>query len=76
MTLVRFVVLKHGVIPASRGGKLKTIFQMVGIIMFLLPIDQTDTVLWLTRNVVMGIAVAAHGADRRRLREQGVSNSG
>jgi len=29
-----------------------------GIIMFLLPIDQTDTVLWLTRNVVMGIAVA------------------
>jgi len=57
VTLVRFVVLKHGVIPASRGGKLKTIFQMVGIIMFLLPIDEGDTVLWLVRNVVMGIAV-------------------
>jgi CDP-diacylglycerol--glycerol-3-phosphate 3-phosphatidyltransferase len=57
VTLVRLVVLKHGVIPASRGGKLKTTFQMVGIVMFLLPIDQTDTVLWIIRNVIMGIAV-------------------
>jgi CDP-diacylglycerol--glycerol-3-phosphate 3-phosphatidyltransferase len=57
VTLVRFVVLKHGVIPASRGGKLKTLFQMGGIVLFLLPISADMTLLWLTRNVVMGIAV-------------------
>jgi CDP-diacylglycerol--glycerol-3-phosphate 3-phosphatidyltransferase len=56
VTVVRFVVLKHGVIPASRGGKLKTIFQMVGITMFLLPIGSDMTALWWLRNVVMGIA--------------------
>jgi CDP-diacylglycerol--glycerol-3-phosphate 3-phosphatidyltransferase len=57
VTLVRFVVLKHGVIPASRGGKLKTMFQMGGIVLFLLPIPADVTALWLTRNVVMGIVV-------------------
>jgi len=58
VTLVRFVVLKHGVIPASRGGKLKTMFQMGGIVMFLLPIPTDLTVLWLARNAVMGVALA------------------
>ena len=57
VTLIRFVVLKHGVIPASRGGKLKTIFQMCGIGLFLLPITADMPILWWTRNVVMGVAV-------------------
>ena len=57
VTVVRFVVLKHGVIPASRGGKAKTVFQMLGIVLFLLPIDSDMTVLWWTRNAVMAIAV-------------------
>jgi CDP-diacylglycerol--glycerol-3-phosphate 3-phosphatidyltransferase len=57
VTLVRFVVLKHGVIPASRGGKLKTMFQMGGIVLFLLPIPADAALLWVTRNTVMGIAV-------------------
>ena len=30
VTLLRFWVLRHGVIPASRGGKLKTLLQSVG----------------------------------------------
>ena len=42
VTVIRFVVLKHGVIPASRGGKAKTLFQMVGITLFLLPITPDD----------------------------------
>ena len=58
VTVIRFVVLKHGVIPASGGGKLKTIFQMVGIVMFLLPITPDMGVLWFVRNAVMAIAVA------------------
>ncbi len=58
VTVIRFVVLKHGVIPASRGGKLKTIFQMCGIGLFLLPITADMPVLWWTRNAVMAVAVA------------------
>ena len=57
VTLIRFGVLKHGVIPASRGGKAKTLFQMVGIVMFLLPITPEMTLVWWIRNAVMGIAV-------------------
>ena len=57
VTLIRFVVLKHGVIPASRGGKAKTLFQMVGITLFLLPITPEMDLLWWLRNAVMAIAV-------------------
>jgi CDP-diacylglycerol---glycerol-3-phosphate 3-phosphatidyltransferase len=57
VTVIRFVVLKHGVIPASRGGKAKTLFQMVAITMFLLPIDADMAVLMWTRNAVMATAV-------------------
>jgi len=35
ITVLRFSVLRHGVIPASRGGKLKTVMQIVGISMYL-----------------------------------------
>jgi CDP-diacylglycerol--glycerol-3-phosphate 3-phosphatidyltransferase len=57
VTVIRFMVLKHGVIPASRGGKAKTLFQMVGITMFLLPITPEMILLWWIRNAVMAIAV-------------------
>ena len=57
VTVIRFMVLKHGVIPASRGGKAKTLFQMVGITLFLLPITPEMTLLWWIRNAVMAIAV-------------------
>jgi CDP-diacylglycerol--glycerol-3-phosphate 3-phosphatidyltransferase len=58
VTLIRFVVLKHGVIPASRGGKAKTASQMLAIILFLLPIPGSLTVVMWIRNAVMAIAVA------------------
>ena len=38
ITLLRFKVINRGVIPASRGGKAKTISQMVAIIAFLTPV--------------------------------------
>jgi CDP-diacylglycerol--glycerol-3-phosphate 3-phosphatidyltransferase len=37
ITAMRFGVLKYGVIPASRGGKLKTVLQIVAIGWYLLP---------------------------------------
>src|SRR5579875_3253323 len=54
ITALRFFVLRHGVIPASRGGKLKTLLQNLAIGLYLLPISGA----WGTaRAVVMGAAV-------------------
>ncbi len=39
ITVLRFVVLRRGVIPASRGGKLKTLVQAVAIGLFVLPLS-------------------------------------
>ena len=56
ITLFRFAVLSKRVVPASRGGKLKTIVQAVAIALFLTP-------LWLFLgdwvHVVNWIAMAA-----------------
>jgi CDP-diacylglycerol--glycerol-3-phosphate 3-phosphatidyltransferase len=55
VTLLRFWVIEHGVIPASRGGKLKTVAQTVAIAMYLadVPLDW-----WSTASAVaMGLAV-------------------
>ncbi|GFG49600.1 CDP-diacylglycerol--glycerol-3-phosphate 3-phosphatidyltransferase [Mycolicibacterium agri] len=55
ITALRFAVLRHGVIPASRGGKLKALVQAVAIGLFVLPLSGP----WLTGAwVVMWIAVA------------------
>jgi CDP-diacylglycerol---glycerol-3-phosphate 3-phosphatidyltransferase len=37
VTLLRFWVIRHGVIAASRGGKVKTLLQIVAIAWYLLP---------------------------------------
>jgi CDP-diacylglycerol--glycerol-3-phosphate 3-phosphatidyltransferase len=54
ITVLRFVMLRHGVIPASRGGKLKTLVQAVAIGLFVLPISGP----WLVAaSVVMAAAI-------------------
>ena len=45
VTVLRFAVLRRGVIPASRGGKLKTLVQAVAIGLFILPLSG----IWLDR---------------------------
>ncbi|MAU82899.1 MAG: CDP-diacylglycerol--glycerol-3-phosphate 3-phosphatidyltransferase [Gordonia sp.] len=56
VTALRFWVLRHGVIPASRGGKLKTLLQAVAIGLYLLPLAG----LWhVAAAVTMGTAVIA-----------------
>ena len=54
VTLLRFWVIRHGVIPASRGGKLKTLLQGIAIGLYVLPLSG-----WLgtARAVVMTAAV-------------------
>lgn len=55
VTGLRFWVLRHGVIPASRGGKVKTFAQAVAIGLFVLPLPPAaQPVCW----AVMGIALA------------------
>ncbi|WNV74392.1 CDP-diacylglycerol--glycerol-3-phosphate 3-phosphatidyltransferase [Geodermatophilus sp. DSM 44513] len=39
VTVLRFWVLRHGVIAASRGGKAKTVVQALAIGMYTLPLD-------------------------------------
>lgn len=38
ITLLRFLILKYGVMAANRGGKLKTVFQSIAIVWYLLPL--------------------------------------
>jgi len=47
VTLLRFAVIKRGVIPASRGGKLKTLVQAIAIGLFILPLHSWPPV-WQT----------------------------
>lgn len=48
ITLMRFVVIRHGVMPAGRGGKLKTVLQSIALGFFLFP-----TEVWLAPWVVV-----------------------
>jgi CDP-diacylglycerol---glycerol-3-phosphate 3-phosphatidyltransferase len=54
ITLLRLVVLRHGVMPAGRGGKAKTAFQALAIVLYLLPLPAA---LHPLAEVVMAIAV-------------------
>lgn len=54
VTLLRFWVIRHGIIPASRGGKLKTLLQGVAIGLFVLPLTG---VLHAVAAVVMAAAL-------------------
>jgi CDP-diacylglycerol--glycerol-3-phosphate 3-phosphatidyltransferase len=52
VTILRFWVIRHGVIAASRGGKIKTLLQVIAISLYVLP-GHFD----LIREIVMGAAV-------------------
>jgi CDP-diacylglycerol--glycerol-3-phosphate 3-phosphatidyltransferase len=53
ITVMRLAVIHRQVIAASRGGKLKTLLQMIAISLYLLPGP-----FGLARPIVMGLAVA------------------
>jgi CDP-diacylglycerol--glycerol-3-phosphate 3-phosphatidyltransferase len=54
VTALRFVVIRHGVMPASRGGKVKTALQAAAILLYVLPLSGS----WHTiAAVVMASAV-------------------
>jgi CDP-diacylglycerol--glycerol-3-phosphate 3-phosphatidyltransferase len=55
VTALRFWVIRHGVIAASRGGKLKTLLQGVAIGLYVLPLTGLPA---SARAAVMAVAVA------------------
>ena len=61
VTLLRFFVIRHGVMPAGRGGKLKTVLQSVTLTLFSLPLwtfplsAVWTAVAWVT--MVMAVVV-------------------
>ena len=64
ITLLRFWVIRHGVMAAGRGGKLKTVLQTVALMLFIFPIRilQDDwgvagDVLWVVAVLAMVAAV-------------------
>jgi CDP-diacylglycerol--glycerol-3-phosphate 3-phosphatidyltransferase len=56
ITALRFVVIRYGVIPASRGGKLKTVLQTLAIFVYLLPV--TVHLSWLSAIALVLMLVA------------------
>jgi CDP-diacylglycerol--glycerol-3-phosphate 3-phosphatidyltransferase len=52
VTALRFWVIRRGVIAASRGGKLKTMLQVLAISLYILP-----GIFSVVREVVMAVAV-------------------
>ncbi|NMH96031.1 CDP-diacylglycerol--glycerol-3-phosphate 3-phosphatidyltransferase [Pseudonocardia acidicola] len=64
ITLLRFWVLRHGVIPASRGGKAKTFVQTLAIGLYLLPLSEllngagaVDIVRWIALAAALALTV-------------------
>ncbi|CAM3672993.1 CDP-diacylglycerol--glycerol-3-phosphate 3-phosphatidyltransferase [Kibdelosporangium persicum] len=76
VTLLRFWVIRYGVIPASPGGKAKTLAQIIAIGFFLAPLPAFfDVVNWVLMGLAVGLTVVT-GLDyvvrAFRLRAKGI----
>ncbi|MFG2554584.1 CDP-diacylglycerol--glycerol-3-phosphate 3-phosphatidyltransferase [Streptomyces sp. NPDC048581] len=77
ITLLRFIVIRYGVIPASRGGKLKTLTQGVAVGMYILALTGwLATLRWWVMAAAVVLTVVT-GLDYVRqaivLRRQGIA---
>ncbi|HEY9523536.1 MAG TPA: CDP-diacylglycerol--glycerol-3-phosphate 3-phosphatidyltransferase [Thermopolyspora sp.] len=73
VTLLRFAVIRHGIIPASWGGKVKTVLQIVAIVTYIYP-GVPDWPRWIAMGVALLVTVVT-GADYviRAIRLRGVA---
>jgi CDP-diacylglycerol--glycerol-3-phosphate 3-phosphatidyltransferase len=75
VTVLRFWVIRHGVIAASRGGKIKTLLQGVAIGLFVLPLSGwLHNVAWVFMIAAIVVALATgvdYVARALRLRRTG-----
>lgn len=77
ITVMRFFLLRYLVLPASRGGKLKTVLQSVAIGLYLLPLDHLPDVVtwvaWLTMAAALVVTVVTgidYVRDAMRIRRE------
>ena len=81
ITLMRFVVKKYGVMPASPGGRIKTTLQAVAIGGYVLPLELwdnavSDVLRWITHGLfaaavaVTLVTAVQYVQDARRLRRE------
>jgi CDP-diacylglycerol--glycerol-3-phosphate 3-phosphatidyltransferase len=63
ITALRFFVIRHGVIPASRGGKAKTLVQNIAIGLYVLPLAGWPATARFWVMAVALVLTAATGAD-------------
>jgi CDP-diacylglycerol--glycerol-3-phosphate 3-phosphatidyltransferase len=77
VTLMRFIVIRHGVMPAGRGGKAKTVAQAVAISMYVAPLPSTlrpvavvAMVVAVVLTIGTGIDYAIQGVRLRRTSER------
>ncbi len=78
VTGLRFWVISHGVIAASRGGKAKTLLQVIAIALYILP-GPFGVVRWLVMAAALVVTVvtgADYAARAARLRRAAASHSG
>ena len=54
ITIFRFSVIKRGIIPANRGGKVKAVVQNFAVSFYMLPLSPS---LYLARDIFLGIAI-------------------
>ena len=77
ITGLRFFVIRHGVIPASRGGKVKTLLQNIAIGLYILPLTgwAATARFWLMLaavivTVLTGVDYVARAVRLRRTSER------
>ncbi|MBA3523354.1 MAG: CDP-diacylglycerol--glycerol-3-phosphate 3-phosphatidyltransferase [Geodermatophilaceae bacterium] len=80
VTLLRFWVIRHGIMPASRGGKLKTLVQAVAIGLYVLPLSGLlgDVRWWVmlvavVLTVLTGLDYVARALTLRQTSERAMS---
>ncbi len=57
ITVMRFAMLRYGVMAAGRGGKIKTVFQALAIILYLLPLTAVAPWASIVATIVMWVAL-------------------
>lgn len=54
ITILRFAVIKRGIIAASKGGKIKSLLQNFSVGFYMLPLPEY---LFLPRDLLLGVAI-------------------
>jgi CDP-diacylglycerol--glycerol-3-phosphate 3-phosphatidyltransferase len=79
ITVLRFVVIRHGVMPAGRGGKVKTAVQGLAILLYVLPLSGSAhgvAVVVMACAVVLTVATGIdYVAQAWRLRAAGLTRA-